>query len=119
MTAPLLYSWDGHAMEPIASHQGVAQRAFKIGAVYRLDIVEHRSMDSHKQMFAVINEAYGQISDETKEEIGVASEDELRKWALTKTGHRDVREYQARSHAEALRFMKFERAGNYVRLHYD
>lgn len=118
MSAPLLYAWTGEAMEPISSHYGIARRQFKVGGVYRLGIVEHRSMDSHKQFFAVINEAFANLPDEVRREIGVTSEDELRKWALTHTGHSNVTEYPARSLAEARRVMRLlkEQLSGYFRI---
>jgi hypothetical protein len=115
MSAPLLYAWTGEAMEPIKYFARLAAKQFKVGAVYRLEQVEARSIDSHKQYFAVINEAWLNLHEDDADKF--ASPDELRYWALTYTGFREVREYAAHSHAEALRVAKYLASDNrYCRL---
>jgi hypothetical protein len=101
----LLYAWDGSAMHPISHFRKLAGETFKVGRLYRLAEVEPRSANSHKQYFAVINDAWLNLPEGKRDWF--LTPDELRKWALTFTGWRTVREYPARTELEALRVLKF------------
>jgi hypothetical protein len=112
MTA-LMYTWTGDVMDPLGSHRRLARAAFKVGAVYRLGLMEVRSWNSHKHFFAQVADAWNTMPEGSP----WTTPDELRLWALTYTEFRDVREYVARSEGEALRFAAFQKdASGYCRI---
>jgi len=114
----MIYAWDGEAMTPLPYFRKQADKVFIVGKAYRLAEVEPRSMQSHRHFFACINEAWANLPEEYADRF--RTPDELRKWALTFTEYRDVREYQAKSHNEALRIAKFLTDGpDYVRVEVD
>jgi hypothetical protein len=105
MSVPLLYVWDGAAMTPMPHFRKLAGEAFKVGRLYRLAEAEPRSATSHRHYFAVINEAWLNMPETEREQW--LTPDELRKWCLTFTGWRTIREYPARTETEAIRVMKY------------
>jgi len=105
MSAPLIYVWNGSAMEPLRFFREQAAKQFKAGTAYRLVETERRSMESHRHFFACLNAAWANLPEDVADFF--RTPDELRKWALTHTEFREVREYQATSHTEALRVAQF------------
>jgi hypothetical protein len=110
MSAPILYCWNGEGFEPTPYYRRLCSRLFQIGRVYRLEQVEQRSMDSHKHYFAALNTAWMNLREDHPEQF--QSPDEMRKWALTHTQFRDVREYRANTKNEALRVAKYLKEGH-------
>jgi hypothetical protein len=118
MSAPLRFRWNGEAMEVLKHYQRIADKQFVIGEVYELAESYPRSANSHKAFFAAINEAWQNMPEDIAERW--STPDELRKWCLTFTEFRDVREYRASSYAEALRVAKYLREGqDYSRIEID
>src|SRR5262245_31093180 len=106
---PLLYAWPGDPMERLPYFRRMARAQFKGGAVDRLEQAEQRSADSHRQYVAAINEAWQNMHEDIRHRW--TSPEELRKWALSYTGWRDVRTYVARTRAEAMRVAKYLKEG--------
>jgi hypothetical protein len=118
MSAPMMYRWDGEAMQLLPYFQKQADKVFTIGETYRLSEVESRSMRSHRHFFACINEAWNNLDEEDTDRF--PSPDHLRKWALTYTPFCTVRQYDAASNAEAIRLRHFLRSGDdFVRVEVD
>lgn len=106
--APHLFRYDGEAMVPLRPK--AADRDFVVGEVYRLEIVEERSAASHRHYFASINEAWQNLPEEAADRF--ATPEDLRKFALIKTGFHDSRSIVASSKAEASRIAAFIRGGS-------
>lgn len=105
--APLPMLWTGEAFEPLQRFRKLADQAWIVGEVYRVEALEERSMNSHRHYFASINEAWRNLSDDASERFRTA--EHLRKWALIKAGYRDERSIVAGSKAEAQRIAAFIR----------
>lgn len=118
MSAPLIYQWTGEAMVPLKYFRPQAAKQFVVGNAYRLAETEQRSMDSHRHFFSCVNEVWSNLPEVLASHF--RTPDELRKWALTYTDFREVREYQGTSHTEALRVAQFLGAGpDYSRIEID
>src|SRR5262245_50682932 len=105
MGAPMMFRWDGEAMQPLPYFRKRAVAEFKAGESYTLAENEQRSMNSHRHFFATITEAWNNLREDEADQF--PSPDHLRKWALTYTPFCDVHHYHAASRAEALRVAKF------------
>lgn len=108
MSAPLIYHWDGECMKPLGHFAKAADKFFVIGQNYRLEIVQPRSVESHRHYFAVLNEAWANLPEVHAGRW--ATVDHLRKWALVQAGYRHETTYVAHSKAEAVRFAAFMRS---------
>src|SRR5262245_27323138 len=107
MTAPLIFHWDGESMVPDPRHQQACNKAFVVGERYPLVVHEQRSVASHRQYFASVNEAWANLPEDTAERFPTA--EHLRKYALIKAGYRDERSVMCASKAEAQRVAAFIR----------
>lgn len=106
--SPLLVRWDGEAFHPANQHWSKrADREYCVGEVYRMAPLEERSMRSHRQYFASINEAWQNLPEHLAERFPTA--DHLRKHALIRAGYRDEQSFACSSRAEALRIAAFIR----------
>jgi hypothetical protein len=85
-----------------------AEKAFEIGAVYRLEPWMDRSPASHAHYFAAVNDAFDNLPPHLAERF--RSPDHLRKYAQCMTGHCDERSIECRSSAEARRVAAFVRS---------
>lgn len=99
--APILYTWTGEAMVPLARFASRCDKTFVIGEVYRMEIVEERSQRSHSHFFARVKEYHDSLPDYLAERF--PTPEHLRKWALIQAGYANRAEIACRSHAEAAR----------------
>jgi len=105
MTAPVVFTWDGDVMRPLARFKLLCDRQFVVHQEYPLVVQEERSRASHNQLFAAINEAWHNIP-----EINAGrwpSPLHLRKWATIQAGHRVEKTIVVASKADALRVSAF------------
>lgn len=105
---PVTFTWDGEVMKPLPHLTKLCDRQFVVGENYRLEVVQHRSAESHRHYFAAINEAWNNLPE--VHEGRWPTPDHLRKWALIKSGFRNEVTYIAGSKAEAQRFASFTRS---------
>lgn len=101
---------DGAALVPVnpGGRNGEAWRsAFAPGERYRVQLVEDRSMASHRAYFAAISEAWLNLPDGAYDEF--QSPEMLRKKALIRAGYADERTFVCASKAEASRMAAFMR----------
>lgn len=103
--APLTYEWDGEAMRPLRHCVAMADKQFVIGEVYRLEIHEDRSANSHRHYFAVLNDAWLNLPEEVAPLFPTC--EHFRKVLLIRSGYRDERTIVASSKAEAQRLAAF------------
>ncbi len=103
--APLPFRWSGDAMEILPRFAKMADAAFVVGQVYRLEAIEERSAASHRHYFATLNDAWLGLPESYGEQF--QSSEALRKFALIKTGYFDSRTLVASSRAEAQRIAAF------------
>jgi len=91
------------AMVPHQKYANVAKRQFADGETYTLQPAEERSMASHNQYFAALNDYYDNLPE--KIEARWPSADHFRRWLLVETGWFDEKEFDMASekHATALR----------------
>jgi hypothetical protein len=89
---PVVFMWDGDHMVPQARYKRVCDRQFVVGEEYVLERVESRSMASHNQFFAAVNDAFDNLPE--KLAASFPSAEHLRKWALIQTRHFEQREIE-------------------------
>jgi hypothetical protein len=105
---PLVYRWNGDAFEPASNlHKKWANASFVVGELYGLVVDEERSMKSHRHYFAMIREAWLNLSEEQM--LRWPSPDALRKWALIATGYRNEHIVTCTSPDEACKVSAFLR----------
>jgi hypothetical protein len=90
------------AMVPQPRYDNVCKRQFAEGEVYPMEVVEERSMASHRQFFAALKSAY----DNLPEKIAARwpSPEHYRKWCLIECGYFTEKDFDMASekHAKAL-----------------
>jgi hypothetical protein len=102
---PLVFTWDGEAMQILPRFAKAADKRFVIGEIYALDEVHERSAKSHAQYFAALREGWLNLPDHLAQQF--PTQEHLRKHALIRAGFRDERSIAASSRAEALRLAAF------------
>jgi hypothetical protein len=113
--APILFIWNGEAMEPIANFAKIADQRFVIGQVYRLEQVEIRDPASHRHYFACIHTAF--LNARERDAGRWRTSEDMRLWALTHTRFRETHTYEAKSEAEAQRVAKdYSKEDQYCRV---
>lgn len=110
MTAPITYTWNGEAMEPLRRFHNVVNRDFVVGETYTLVEESERSEVSHRHFFASIRETWLNLPDHLATEF--ATPEHLRKRALIETGHYDERRLVASSPEEARKIAAFMGGGD-------
>lgn len=98
---PLLFTWDGEAMQIAHFHRTEADTQFVIGQRYRLVEIEERSQRSHAHYFAVLHEVWSSLPDSLVEKF--PTEEVLRKHALIMQGFFRERRFAAETPAAARR----------------
>ena len=104
-SAPIVFTWDGDAMVPLKRFHNIANAEFVVGEFYRCEVLEERSIASHRHYFASLKQAWLNLPEDQGERF--LTEEHLRKFALIKCGYADQRQQVCSSHAEALRFAAF------------
>ena len=95
------------AMVPHLRYGNVVKRQFADGEEYVLAPVEERSMASHRQFFAAINDAFHNLPEKVAARFPSAQH--LRRWALIECGHFDEKEFDCDSEKNAKRLATFIR----------
>jgi len=65
--APILARWDGERLEPARRHAKTLAASLVIGEWYFVEVVEQRSMASHRHYFAQLTEIWRSIPEEVGE----------------------------------------------------
>lgn len=107
MTAPIIFQWNGEAMQPLARFHNVANSEFVVGELYRMEVVAERSINSHRHYFAALHDLWLNLPD--SEAVKFATSEHLRKHCLIMTGYRDERKLATSSPAEARKIAAFIR----------
>ena len=92
-------------MEPLSRFHNVCNDAFTVGEVYRMEVIEERSIVSHRHYFATLHDLWMNLPETAA--ISFPSDEHFRKHCLIMTGFRDERSFVAASKAEALRLAAF------------
>jgi hypothetical protein len=103
MTPVQSFTWNGEAMIP--ARPKLADQEYVIGRRYWLEEVSDRSWASHRQEFAWIAVAWGNLPDAIAETF--PTPEHLRKAALIATGWHRETVFDAGSRAAALRFVAY------------
>lgn len=90
------------AMVPQPKYHNLAARQFTEGEEYTLAQIEERSMASHSQYFAALNDYYENLPETVSARW--PSREHFRKWCLVECGFFDEKEFDMASerHAKAL-----------------
>lgn len=104
---PMVFTWNGEAMEVLPRFAREADKRFVIGERYALDEIQERSAKSHAHFFASVHEAWANMPETIAAQW--ATPEHLRKFCLVKAGYHDHRSIVARSRAEAQRLAAFIR----------
>lgn len=99
MTWPIAYRWTGKVMEPLPRLAKRCAETFKVDEIYTLDEVKERSSNSHRHFFAVVREAWLNLPEEIAEQF--PTDTHLRKFALVRTGHCDIKKIAAETPQDA------------------
>lgn len=102
---PIIYTWNGEAMEPLPRFHNLVNAEFVVGERYRLSEDNERSRATHNHFFAAVQDAWETLPEHMAERF--ATSKHLRKWALIKCGYRDERSIVCASKAEAQRLAAF------------
>jgi hypothetical protein len=105
MSGPVVFTWDGEAMKPMARFARVCDQQFVIGESYQLVVQESRSKVSHDHFFAALHDAWMNLPDELA--MRFPTQEHLRKWSLIKAGYADKRSIACSSKLEARRIAAF------------
>lgn len=106
------------AMVPLPRYSNIAKRQFTAGEEYTLAPVTERSMASHRQFFAAINDGFHNLPEKISARFPTA--EHLRKWLLTETSWFDEKEFDliSEKHAKALAtFIRTEDSYARITLH--
>ncbi len=98
---PLVFTWDGDAMQIAHFHRAEADKQYVIGQRYRLVDIEERSQASHNHYFAAVHDVWSSLPDHLVEKF--PTEEVLRKHALIMTGFFRERRFAMESPAAARR----------------
>lgn len=104
---PMVYRWDGCAMQILPRFAKEADKRFVCGQTYVLEEIQERSAASHRHFFAMVNEAFLNLPESIAAQWATA--DHLRKFCLVKAGFHNHRSIVASSKAEARRLAAFVR----------
>lgn len=106
MSVAMKWTWQGDAMTPADQRsRQLADQHLVVGESYRLTPHENRTGRSHNHFFACVHEAWQTMPDDMLDRF--PSSEHLRKYALIKSGHCDMRTLVAASKAEAQRIAAF------------
>jgi hypothetical protein len=95
-------AFKGGAFHPLEKHHNEIAAQFGEGEIVTLEEVEERSLKSHNQLFAIINQAWATLLE--GEDDRWPSPLHFRKWVTIKAGYCDVRTVVCASNAEAIRW---------------
>lgn len=104
---PVIFMWDGEAMQPEHRFAPLCDRQYVVGERYTLIPHEERSDASHRQYFAEVNEVWKNLPDELAQRF--PTPEHLRKWCLIRCGYADSRSVVCASDTEAERIAAFLR----------
>lgn len=107
MPNALIFEWNGEAMVPMQRFHNIANAEYVVGQLYKMDVMEERSLASHNHYFASLTDLWLTLPERLA--VSFPSVEHLRKHALCLTGYRDERTFVAASKAEALRLAAFIR----------
>lgn len=96
----LRYQGEGAFKSISARTSDILDRELVIGEQYRFEIVEERSLKSHRAYFAALAEAWKSLPERLTDDF--LSPDHLRKWALVKAGYCTTTKLTLRTNAEAI-----------------
>lgn len=104
---PLLFRWNGEAMEIAPRFAKQADDAFVVGEAYRLVEIEERSEKAHRHEFAWLREAWKTLPEHLADQFPTA--EHLRKRALIDAGYYTETIIDCGSVAAALRVASYAR----------
>lgn len=104
----LLTRWDGEAFVPANQRVALAcDKELVVGEVYEVEPRQERSMASHRQYFATLNDGFNNLREEWQWQFPTV--EHLRKYCLIKSGYRDEATIVASSPKLAREIAEFSR----------
>ena len=104
---PVIFQWDGEAMQRLPRFAALCDRQFVVGETYTLVPHEPRSRRSHNHFFASVTEVWKSLPERLALRFPTA--EHLRKWALIRCGYADKKEIILPSDTDAERVAMFMR----------
>lgn len=96
---PVYFEWNGDAMQPLPRFKSLCDKQYVCHEVYKMDIVEDRSLVSHNFFFACLSTAWKNLPEAIAPRYPTM--DALRKRALIKAGYADERTIVCDTEADA------------------
>lgn len=110
---PAIFTWRDGVMIPIDRYRNLCRKQYHEGEEYPLEVVEHRSMASHNQYFAAVEEGYRNLAEEFSGKF--PSAEHLRHWALIETGFATETDYPCDDERDAKAFARgFRKSDEYA-----
>lgn len=104
---PMVYRWDGCAMQVIPRFAKEADKRFVCGQTYVMEEIQERSAASHRHFFASVRQAWMNLPERLV--LDFPSAEHLRKFALVRAGFYDRRSIATKSPSEAAKIAAFIR----------
>lgn len=98
---PVLFEWDGDNMVPLARFKALCDKQYVVHEVYKLDIVEDRSLVTHNHYFACLVSAWKNLPEDIAPRYPTM--DRLRRRALIRAGFADERTVVLDTPADAVK----------------
>lgn len=107
MSAPLpqSFTWDAERSVMVPVRRLTADKTYVDGELYRLGVVEERSLNSHNHFFAALHEAWLNLPELMAERF--PTEEHLRRTALIEKGWHNSHTLACASNAQAVRVAAF------------
>lgn len=103
------------AMVPLQRYANLCKRQFAEDGEYPLQIIEERSMASHSQFFAAINDSFANLPEKVAPRW--PSPLHYRKWLLVEAGWFDEKEFECASEEQARGLARYFRdADDFARI---
>jgi len=94
---PARYMGDGEFRSP---HKTRCDKELVTGEMLTLEVIHHRSSETHRHLFACIKNAWDNLPDDLA--VYFPSPEALRKWALIQVGHCTMARLAMANNAEAM-----------------
>lgn len=82
---PVIVNWDGEKLAPTPESLPLCMRQFEKGELYQLSAERQRSVASHREFMALVNEAFHNLPERYADRFPTV--DRLRYWCLVKCNY--------------------------------
>jgi hypothetical protein len=100
-----IFKWTGEVMQPTPESLPLCMRQFEIGELYQLSAERQRSVASHREFMALINEAFANLPEQHQGRWPTV--DRLRYWCLVKCNYSHEETFPWQTKQDADRFVEY------------